>query len=141
MAMPMSRWFQWLHMEGHIDETKSRELQGLAKQKETDLPRGEQASQLLFQESRRAELQEPIVDSVDGYFVVEKVSSSSVTLSEYAGDSSCSDPGPLRVKLPLGITQLLREGDQLCLSLVKDATGNWKVHQSGNVYPDGNASE
>eukprot|EP00243_Klebsormidium_subtile_P001278 TRINITY_DN1219_c0_g1_i1.p1 TRINITY_DN1219_c0_g1~~TRINITY_DN1219_c0_g1_i1.p1 ORF type:complete len:115 (+),score=7.07 TRINITY_DN1219_c0_g1_i1:281-625(+) len=70
MAMPMSRWFQWLHMEGHIDETKSRELQGLAKQKETDLPRGEQASQLLFQESRRAELQEPIVDSVDGYFVV-----------------------------------------------------------------------
>lgn len=41
---------------------------GLAKQKETDLPRGEQASQPLFQESRRAKLQEPIVDSADGYF-------------------------------------------------------------------------
>ncbi|GAQ89241.1 hypothetical protein KFL_005020020 [Klebsormidium nitens] len=143
MATQMGRWFKWLHKGGHIDETKSRELQGLAKQKETDLPRGEQASQLLFQQSRMANLQEPIMDSADGYFEVERVSTSSVTLSAFPAGSSggLSDPDALELTLPLGITQLLRKGDTVCLSLVRDATGDWKVHQSGNVYPDGNASD
>ena len=125
----------WLRETGVVEEESAEIAEAMASEAGRDLPRAEEAAQILFEAAEELYVAPAELDDKDyvefSHHTIAKVSTGELWLEVYEG------PGPWKIgpiPVPKEATDLLQEGWDISCALGR-IRGTWQIVEVANVYP------